>query len=837
MAKTNQDFDYLKYLKQYELPADKLSWKCPLDLLNFETTEDIKPLDKIIGQERAVEAIRLGAELRSKGYNIFVSGLSGTGRMTTVKSILESVTTPQMETYDYCYVNNFQTPENPKLIKLEKGKARHFKKAMEDAITYLKSRLPKLFEEDGLKNAKQKIIEEYQEKERVILNEFDNTLKENDFIRGQIENEQGIVTPEVFPIIDNKAVAVESLFELISEKVIDEEKAKEIQKKYDKFHSMIYEVSRKSIKLMQELRQALIANDKAAAKNIVKDTLEVIAENYKNDKIRAYIDDVNISILDNLQIFIPSTQTVSEVADASDETPIDPFYIYSVNVVLDNSETNNAPVIMEITPSYTNLFGTIDRSYDARGFWRTDFTKIRAGSILKADKGFLIVNAIDLFSEPGVWNALKRVLLYNQVEIQALDSPYLTSLLHLKPEPIEIDVKVIIIGGLSLYKTLFEYEKGFKKIFKINAQFDYEIERTNELLHDYSSFIAKICKEENIAHCTKDGVAALLEWAVQHTGSQDNISLKFSDIADLLREAAFYDRNSSSTHIGREDVLEAIRQRDFRNNMIDEKLKKQILKGDTLIDTDGERVGQINGLTVLDTGTYDFGQPSRITAVISAGNSGIINIEREVDMSGAIHNKGVLILSGILRSLFAKHKPMNLTASLSFEQNYGGIDGDSATAAEIYAILSALSEVPIKQNLAITGSINQLGDVQPIGGVNEKIRGFYEICKQRGLTGDQGVLIPVQNVKDLMLRDDLIADVHAGKFHIYSYSRIEEGVSIMMGLPSGYTADSEEYDDGSIFALAQSRIEKLRDSEKDEPKASKKGKAKKKSNKKKMQDQ
>lgn len=818
----NTEADNNDFLRKFELLPEELSWRCPEELLNFDTTEELPAVDKIIGQPRAIEAIRLGAELRSKGYNIFVSGLSGTGRMTTVKAILDSVTSTDSQASDYCYVNNFSAPANPRLIKLSKGKGKEFKKAIDDAISYLKSQLPKLFDEDGFKASKQKILEEFQERERAMLNEFDDYLKQGGFIRGQIENEQGILQAEVFPLVDNKAVTIDSLYEFISQGVISEDEAKEIHKKYDKYHNEIYEVSRKSIKLMQELRDALIANDKAAATNIVVNTFDSISETFQIEKIKLYLSEVREHILNNLQIFAPNVQTVQELSESGEELIVDPFYIYSVNIILDNSETKNAPVIMEITPSYNNLFGTVDKSFDSRGFWRTDFTKIRAGSILKADKGYLIVNALDLFEESGVWNALKRVLLYNQIEIQPLDSIYQPNQLHLKPEPIDIDVKVIIIGGLSLYKTLYEFEKGFKKIFKINAQFDYEIEKTEDIIMEYSRFIAKICNEEKISHCSRDGVAAIIEWAVQHSGSQENISLKFSDVADLIREAAFYDRSSKQKLIQRQDVLEAIRQRDYRNNMIDEKLKNQILKGNTLIDTEGERVGQINALTVLDTGMYDFGMPARITAVISAGNAGIINIEREADMSGAIHNKGVLILTGILRNLFAKHKPMNLTASLSFEQSYGGIDGDSATAAEIYAIISAITEIPIKQNLAITGSINQLGDVQPIGGVNEKIRGFYDVCKARGLNGTQGVLIPVQNVKDLMLRDDIVEDVRRGDFHIYHYSRIEEGIEIMTGMQSGYNDNNEAYSKDSIFEKVLERLDELRDSEKDDVKHIKK---------------
>lgn len=816
--KNNNSFNYDQFLEAFRLKSDKLAWRCPQDLFNFENTSQIEPLEEIVGQPRAIEAIRLGAELKSKGYNIFVSGLSGTGRLSTVKSILEKVTSSCPVTFDYCYVNNFSNPDNPRLLKLQKGKGKEFAKSMADAISYLRERLPKLFEEEGFQTARRNLVEEYQQKEREILNEFDEYIKPFGFVRGQIETEQGILQPEVFPIIDNKPVHIDSINELIRAGTITDDEAKEMETLYDKFHNEIYELGRKGIKLMQEFRKALIENDKAACSNIVSSLMDEILENFKYEAVTIYIEEVKNHILNNLQIFVPSNQaqTPQTQGEEEDEKPLDLFYLYSVNVILDNSETTSAPVIVETTPSYTNLFGTIERSYDNRGYWRTDFTKIKAGALLKADQGFVIVNALDLFTEPGVWTALKRVLLYDKIEIQPFEAYFQLSQLHLKPEPIEVNVKVIIIGGLSLYRLLYIYEKGFKKIFKINAQFDYEIEKTEDMIQNYARFIARTCEDENLPHCSPDGVAAIIEWAVKHAGTQDSITLKFSDVADIIREAAFYDRNSGAKYITRNDVKEAIRQREFRNNLIDEKLKKYIMKGITLIDTAGERVGQINGLTVLDTGLYDFGKPARITAVISAGNAGIINIEREADMSGAIHNKGVLILSGILRSIFAQKKPMNLTASISFEQSYGGIDGDSATAAEIYVLLSAIANIPIKQNIAITGSVNQLGDVQPIGGVNEKVTGFYQICKERGLTGDQGVLIPAQNVIDLMLDDELLDDVNNGKFHIYSFARIEEGASIMTGMPTGIIDENGNYPEDTLFGKVQARIDELRKADKED---------------------
>ena len=812
-----------------ELSTDKLRWNCPENIFNFQTTDELEPLNTIIGQPRALESIRLGAELQSKGYNIFISGLSGTGRLTTAKMLLEKATNTCPLTYDYCYVNNFKDPDSPSLIKLPRSKGREFAKAMDECISFLKQRLPKMFEDEEFLSKRKKVIEEFQKKERDYLQEFDERIKPYNFIRGQIESEQGLIQPEVFPIINEKPIHINGLAELVDNGTITAEKSQEIYEQYKIFRNELFELARKGMKLMLEFKTTLAKVDKEGATFIISSAFEEIKHRFENEKINIYFDDVYKYILDNLNIFVqlnlPNEQPQEEDPETKD---VDKFYVFKVNVILDNSNTDCAPVVIETTPSYTNLFGTIERSYDPRGFWKTDFTKIKAGSLLKADQGFLIVNALDLFSEPGVWQALKRVLLYDKLEIQPYEALFQLSQLHLKPEAIEVNVKVIIIGGSTLYRLLYHYEKGFKKIFKVNAQFDYETERNEEMLSYYPRFIAKICHEENLPHFTTDGVAAVVEWAVQHSGSQKRISLKFSDVADIIRESAFYDRHSSRSFITRDIVDKAIEMRRMRNDMIDEKMKNYIIDGVVLIDTQGARVGQINGLTVIDLGTLSFGKPTRITSTISAGTSGIINIEREVEMSGPIHNKGVLILSGILRERFASKKPLALTASIAFEQSYSDIDGDSASAAEVYAILSALSEVPIKQNLAITGSINQKGDIQPIGGVNEKITGFFEICKERGFTGDQGVIIPIQNVEDLMLDKEIVDAVEKGLFHIYTNSKLEEGAEILMGLKAGIKDKNGKYPKNTLFRKVDDRLEELRKASKDiEPTKKTKKKSKK----------
>lgn len=812
MAKNAKNSDTkLKKMKN-ELSPKQLRWTCPESKFRFKTTKDIKPLEAIVGQPRAIEAIRLGAELFAKGYNIFVTGLSGTGRFTTVKKILEEVTTYHPQLYDYCYVKNFENPDTPRLIKLPSGKGKQFSKSMEDAITYLRRRLPKLFEEDTFQIARRKIVEEYQDKEKEILHAFDEKIKPFGFIRGQIENDQGVTQPEVFPLIDDQPVQVDLLDDFITEGKLTREKADEIKELYKKFHNEIYDLARKGMKLMQNFRKDLAENDKKASEILVSTTFDEIRDAYANEKMNIYIEEVKKFVLENLSIFVPSNNTLNQVLESqqNNSNEKDKYQDFLVNVILDNSNTENAPIVVETSPSYTNLFGTIERTFDNRGFWKTDFTKIKAGALLAADQGYLIVNALDLFTEAGVWPTLKRVLLYDKLEIQPYEAIFQLSQLHLKPEPIEVSVKVIIIGGQSLYQMLYLYEKGFKKIFKVNAQFDYETEKTEEMIKNYAHFISRVCEAENLPHCTPDGVAAIIEWGVEHAGSQKRISLKFSDVSDIIRESAFYDRGSRRKYINREDVEKAIEWRRHRNDLIDEKIKGHILEGTIMIDTEGERVGQINGLTVLDTGIYSFGKPARITATVSSGNAGVVNIEREVDLSGKIHNKGVLIITSILRERFAHKLPLSFSASLAFEQSYGGVDGDSASAAEIYAILSSITGIPIKQKFAVTGSVNQKGDIQPIGGVNQKIIGFYEICRDKGFTGDQGVLIPIQNVNDLMLPAYIIESVKEGKFHIFTMSVIEDGIELLLGKPAGVKRKDGVYPPDSVYGLVDKRLEELR---------------------------
>jgi ATP-dependent Lon protease len=794
-----------------ELTPKELRWHCSPNVFKFTTTQELTPIKGIVGQERAIEAIRLGAQLFSHGYNTFVSGVSGTGRLTTVKKILDEVANSTPVLFDFCYVQNFSNPDNPRLLRFPAGQGKAFSKAMDNAISFLRRRIPQLFEEEGFQHKRLELIELFQKKEQDLVDQFNIKIRPTGFVLGRVETEEGEAQTEIFPIVGGKPVPISELDGLVTAKKITKKKADELREKYDSLHDELYALARLGVKLMMEFRSQLIAFDRNSTAIITKSVFNEVRNDFPDRKVTDYLREVEKDLLDNLELFEGTLGKLpnEEGTTKNDNEKNDKFTSYTVNVVLDNSETKLAPIIVETMPTFVNLFGAIEKKYDASGFWKTDFTKIKAGALLRADQGYLVVNALDLLREEGAWQVLKKVLLYGKLEIQSVDSFFTISQTLLKPEAIELNVKVVMIGDEDLYRALYFSEEDFKKIFKVNAEFDYEITRTPEMIQYYARFVHKICDSENLLHADKSGVAAIVEWGVEHTETQNKITLQFSDVADVIRESSYHARLNNAEFITKIEVQKALDARRRRNEMVDEKIKEQIVQETLMIDTSGQRVGQINGLTVYSTGLISFGKPARITATVGVGEESIVNIEREVELSGSTHDKGVMILKGFMTERFAQTRPLTLSCAIAFEQSYGGIDGDSATAAEIIAILSALSGIPVQQSLAITGSVNQKGDIQPIGGVNEKIKGFFEICAIRGLTGEQGVVIPMQNTQDLMLPEDIIENVRQGKFHIYPVATIEQAATRMLGVPAGEILPTFSYPEGTIFSLVDKRLQKL----------------------------
>lgn len=756
-----------------------------------------------------MEAIQMGSMLKSQGYNIYASGVVGTGRMTTVRKLLDEVRKECPELFDFAYVNNFKQAEQPVLLRFASGEGRVFTSMMEDALLYLKRRIGQLIEEDSFQVGRKAIIQRFQTGEKTMLAELDKRLRPKGFAVGQLQDEGGEVRTEIFTVIEGKPFTVEQLDELIQESQLTMERAAEIREEWTKYREELSDIGRRSIRLLMDFRRELGEHDQKAVALLIDTAFENIKASFPRLRVTEFLAGVRKHLLEHLDELIKlfaarqSTEDESTVDDSIKEF----FSMYSVNLLVDNYDTKDAPVIIETNPTYSSLFGTIEKKFDVRGFYTANYKQIRAGSLLRADGGFVVLNAIDVLTDEQIWPALRKVMLYGRLEIQSLDGQF--QLNTLKPEWVNLNVKIILLGDPDIYLALWEGDEDFHKMFKVHAEFDNETNVSTEMIVNYTRFFCLLANEESLLHCGPTGAAALIEWAVKFTDSQEKISLQFSFVSDLLREATYYARAAGASLIRRSHVYHAIAKRHWRSNRADEQIREQILKGTLLIDVSGERVGQVNGLTVYSTGIVSFGKPARITSTVSAGNEGIINIEREVDLSGAIHNKGVLILTGLLRSIFSRSQPISFTASVAFEQSYGGIDGDSASVAEILTLLSAISNIPINQALAITGSINQKGDIQPIGGVNEKITGFFEICKDRGLTGKQGVVIPHQNVKDLMLEQEIIDAVRKGQFAVYPIRQLTDAVELMMGLTAGQIDKNGKFPVDSLFAKVQLNLDVL----------------------------
>ena len=803
------------------LPAEALRWRPSEKTFTFVSTDELEPLEGIIGQRRAMEAITLGAEINSPGYNIFVNGISGTGRLSTIEKILEGVKVDEedINLCDLGYVNNFNDPDRPAVLRLRKGQISQLRNDMREAIGYLRTQIPAMFEDEQYRKGRSKIVERFQQREKEMVGTFEEKIKPDGFILGQRKTGPNVSQPEILPVVEGTPYSVDDLDDLIKEEKMTIEEARRINERIEELQDDLYELIKEGKKLAADFRRKTLDYERRHATLLVAATFEDIVTKYEHMSVVSYIRQVRRHILEHLELFRKADE---ESADESEpiETPVndeisieDPFHVYEINVILDNSETEGRPIVLERNPSFINIFGTIDRTRDENGRWLSDFSSIKEGSILQADGGFLIMNAIDALSEPGVWTMMKRVLLHRKLQIQPLEHLLRYSGaptgLAVKPEQIRLNVKVVLIGPSSLYQALYHAEEDFRKIFKINAQFDYAIDRDPEMLASYARFVAKLTKEEDLLPFSGGGVAAVTEFAVERAGTAGKISLRFSDIADILRESSYWAEKKDSDIVEAEHVARAIEKMIDRNSMWKEKIMERIEEGTLMISTDGRRVGQINGLAVYDLGQVSFGKPSRITATVAVGVDGIINIDREANLSGSIYHKGTLILTGFLNDRFAQEEPISFSASIVFEQSYGGVDGDSASSTEVYALLSALSEVPIRQDMAVTGSVNQWGEIQPIGGVNEKIEGFFDVCRQRGLTGQQGVLIPVQNVPELMLRSDVVAAVEAGEFHVWPVSTIDQGIEILTGVAAGRKDEKGEYPPDTVNGRALVRLREL----------------------------
>ncbi|MGH9775776.1 MAG: Lon protease family protein [Candidatus Acidiferrales bacterium] len=794
------------------LPPGKLRWHCDPASVPCETTADVAPLEAEVGQDRALRALRMGVELSAPGYNIFVCGLTGGSRGGMIVRMIEEMRLRVEPAPDRCYVNNFKNTDRPRLLTLTRGQALGFKKEMHSGIEFLRRRIPQLFEGDPFQRQKARIVERYTVREKELMDDFTQRISREQFALGRMQV-GAVALPEIFPVLDGQMVPIEEIPKLVQEGKLEAVGAEELERKYDQFRQEFTVVYRKTLSLSRELNSELGYLEQEAASVLVDGVIEELKERYNSPLVADYLEEVRLHILDNLDPF-KEREGEEESPEGSpiprmERTERDPFRVYEVNVILAHGEDETCPIIFETAPSYANLFGTIHRTYDTRGGWNSDFMDLRGGSILRADGGYLLMYALDALSEPGVWRTLKRTLNHAKLEIQPVDFFFPFSSPALKPEPIDINVKIILIGNREMYELLYDYEDDFKKIFKVRVEFDEETPWGDAVIHNYVGRLRKLCDDEGLSPFDRSAVAALMEQATRISGRRGKVTARFSDVADVARESGYLARQENQSPVTAAHVLKALAAKVERHNLVETKIREMIEQGVLLIDTEGERVGQLNGLSVLEIGGYAFGKPARITASVALGKAGIINIERESNLSGRIHDKGMQIIAGYLRRMFAQDKPLSLAASVCFEQSYSGVDGDSASSTEIYALLSALSGLPVRQDIAVTGSVNQQGDIQPIGGVNQKIEGFFDICRIKGLTGKQGTLIPRENVEDLMLREDVIAAVTEGKFHIYPVASIEEGIELLSGIRAGARDASGKFEEGTVFARADQRLREM----------------------------
>ena len=801
--------------KHAELPPDKLRWKCELSRIPFETTAQAELREGFIGQERALRALKMGAELSAPGYNVFVCGLAGTSRGGTIARMIEELHPPTKESLDRCYVNNFKLPDRPRLLALPRGQANGFKKDMQAGIDFLRRRIPQVFEGEPFQRQKGRIVERFTVREKDLMDDFTRRIAREQFALGHMQV-GAVALPEIFPVLEGQMVPIEDISKMVHEGKLESPVAEDIERKYEQFRQEFTVVYRKTLTLSRELASELSYLEQEAASVLVDGVIEELKEKYPGADVSEYLEEVRHHLLDNLDPFKEREGEGEHDEESPDGLPKmpggperDPFRVYGVNVILAHSDEEISPVIFETTPTYANLFGTIQRAYDARGGWTSDFMDLRGGSLLRADGGFLIMYSLEALSEVGVWRALKRTLNHNRLEIQPLEMFYPFGGSALKPEAIAINVKVILIGDRELYEMLYEYEEDFRKIFKVRVEFDEEMAMSDGVIAEYAGRLRALSEKENLSPFDRGAFAAMLEYGVRQAGRRNKVTARFVDIADLAREAHYDAAAKGEAVVRAAHVRGALSSKMERHNLIETRIREMIQEGTLLVDVTGARVGQVNGLSVLEIGGYSFGKPVRITATAALGKSGLINIEREANLSGRFHDKGVHIIAGYLRSQFAQDKPLSLAASICFEQSYSGVDGDSASSTEIYALVSALSGLPLRQDIAVTGSINQQGDIQAIGGVNEKIEGFYDVCRIKGLTGTQGVMIPESNVEDLMLREDVLEAVAAGKFHVWPVAKVEQGIEILTGSAAGQKNGDRKFEPGTVFALMDERMSQM----------------------------
>ncbi|MHA2080780.1 MAG: Lon protease family protein [Candidatus Thorarchaeota archaeon] len=789
-----------------ELSFNEIRASVDADTLPAMRTERISPLDDVIGQERALKALSFGLGIGEKGFNIYTAGESGTGKTTTVKAYLEESAMSKPPSSDWCYVYNFKEPSEPNAIELPKGSAEGFKKDIGELIENAGKVLPEVFQSEDYASRRDAAIRAAEEVRNKLFSEL-NQVAEKKGLSLQ-RSPSGLL---IVPIVEGQPLSDQDVAALSPEEI------EKITQAREELSSDLRNAMRSLRDIDNQVRTEIEKLSREAALFAIDHYVSDLKEKYSEvSEVAEYIETVQNDILDNLAMFIldPNVPQNSPEAVAAQERF---FKKYEVNVLVDNSLLTGAPVIVELNPTYLNLFGKTEK--EARfGVLTTDFTMIKPGSLHKANGGYLMIPAQELLTAPLAWDGLKRALKNDEIVIEdATQAQGVISTRGLKPEAIPLKVKVVIIGDTAIYNLLYTRDPDFKELFKVKAHFDSKMERTEETISKYVSAMRNVCSKEGLKYLDQDAAAKVVEFSSRLADDQTKLSTRFADVTDIIREATYYAKKEDSENVTGAHMKKAIDEKKYRSNLVQDKIQEMIDRGVILIDTEGEQVGQLNGLSVLSYGDIAFGSPTRITASVGVGRKGILDIEREANLGGPTHTKGVMILGGYLSKMFAQDKPLGLSARLVFEQSYSGVDGDSASSTELYAILSQLSGIPIRQQYAVTGSVNQNGEVQAIGGVNEKIEGFFEVCRISGLTGDQGVLIPESNVRNLMLKEEVVEAVKAGKFHIFSVRTVNEGIEILTGVKAGERQPDGTFPEDTINYRVDKRLKEMAEALKEYP--------------------
>jgi len=781
-----------------ELPAEKAYKVCALDDINCDTSQELAALETIVGQDRAIRAMQFGLGIKEKGFNIYVSGMPGTGRTTAVSRYLEEMAVTRPVPADWCYVNNFQDPYQPNALSLPAGRAIKLQKGMDTLTRVIFQDVRNVFESEEYASQKEKTLTQFQQRKQEILEKVNQMAIEEGFMLQPTP--MGVIT---VPTRDGKPMSEEEFLKL-TQKDKDE-----LLQKQQKVQNALETSIRQTKNLERDARDAVDKLDREVATYSLRTWTEDMQEKFQElPEVLLYVDAVLADLLDQVELFKTDGQEDTPELGLRQTPKGLNLKKYAVNTLVDNSKLKCAPVIVETNPTRDNLFGRIEQ--EARfGALVTDFTLVRGGSLHRANGGYLVLPVEDVLRSPFAWEDLTHALSNARISIEDSGEKFGFSTKSLKPEPIPLDIKVILIGRPDVFQLLLAYEGHFQELFKVKAEFDTSMSRNAEHTREYAAFAATLCTNENLKHLDRTAMKRLVEHGSRLAGDQEKLSTRFSEISDVIREATYYAGLDGSELITSDHIRKTIEERYYRSNLIQERLQEMIARGVIKIEVQGLKVGQINGLSVLSLGDISFGQPNRITVSLSLGREGVVNIEREAKLSGPIHTKSVLILAGFLANRYAQDKPLSLSARLVFEQSYAGIEGDSASSTELYAILSALSDLPVNQAIAVTGSVNQNGEVQAIGGVNEKVEGYFEICQAAGLMGDQGVVIPESNVVNLMLKENVVEALRQGKFHLWPVRTIDEGIEVLTGVKAGERLADGSFEPESVNARVDQRLHQM----------------------------